>query len=99
MSHIPLEEIFKNKLKRKIKSKIRNDWKRDIFFNHCPGVITTGSPSLYFFSNVSPGALATGSPFAYSKKVKKKPKFASKKILKELKILNKNILLISLNFS
>ena len=58
-----------------------------------------GLPIVYFSSNVSPGAKATGSHIAYSKKAKNKRKFTLKKILKSLKIVNKNIILTYLNLS
>ena len=64
-----------------------------------PGGIKGGYRLYIFSSNVSPGAKATGSHIAYSKKAKNKRKFTPKKILKSLKIVNKNILLISLNLS
>ena len=47
MPHIPLKEIFRNKLKQKIKSKIKSYWKRIIFFNNCPQAIASGSPIFY----------------------------------------------------
>ena len=58
---------------------------KEIYFlilDNCPGAVATGSPYLYFSSNVSPRAIASGSPIGYLKKGKKKSKFAPVKILK-----------------